>query len=812
MGVAPENGGPFGAIHELWDRVIASDPGLVRARLAISSALSMAVALAVGYGYASAIHDTQRTVLVTMMLGGVVSMMGAMALTGSAVWPKVRTAAFFPVAFGAGMLPGALVYGHTDLMLCVFVAVMFAAVWVRRFGPAFLNYGFMTWMGYFFASFLGARLGTLPALIADVAVGTAVTLLLSMTVLRTHPGRTVRRVQHAFDARARAVARACADLLEAAGDPRRTATARRRLHARGLRLAEAALMIEAWSTESGVLPEGRSAPAMRRRLLEAQLAIDELAHAADELAQHGGDLARPAARIAGHLARREYPAVLYAARPLLDDAPAPGAAPSDTSFAATIPAARSGASTAAAHALELLGTAALSLTALEHPDDAGAALGALEGIGAPHSAAARLARAAVDFVVLETAAEDSPRADRADPSAGDAEPPTERFVPAVSLMLGNLPGSAAVAAGLAARGAQWNPLRRAPLSTRQAVQVALAGALAIILGRQISDTRYYWAVLATFVTFTGTATSSETSFKAANRLFGTLVGLGLAIVLAEATAGHTMLMLTVIVLSVMCGFYVINVSYAGMVLFITILVAQLYSALHEFTPGFLVLRLEETSLGAAIGIAVGLFVLPTSTRDTVGAAERAFLDAVAAVLHATADAWEGLPADPPGLIRSMEDRMRQLALTARPLTRPLFSGDPTAARRRIALHAAAARRIRTLALLPVPATAPSTAAAPPDAVLTSAARPIAGLGVGAGVRASAGAASADPGTGAVAGPDSAAAAVAQTSRALARIVSALNEGRPAVDLLARRQPSLPGPRAAANRRPANAGLRGRHRR
>ena len=805
MGVAPKDGGPFGAIRELWDRVIASDPGLVRARLAISSAVSMAVALAVGYGYASAIHDPQRSVLVTMMLGGVVAMMGAMALTGSAAWPKVRTGVFFPVALGAGMLPAALVSGHTDLMLCVFVVVMFAAVWMRRFGPAFLTYGFMAWMGYFFASFLGAKLSTLPALLADVGVGTAVTLLLSMTVLRTHPGRTVRRVQHAFDARARSVARACADLLEAAGDPRRTAGARRRLHARSLRLAEAALMIEAWTTESGVLPDGRSGPAMRRRLLEAQLAIDELAHAADELARHGSaELLRPAARIAGHLARREYPAVLYAAKPLLNDAPAPSTVPGvsgGTSFAAThartaasSTAATPGASAGAAdHALELLGAAALSLTALEHPDDPGAALGALEGIGTPYSAAARLARAAVDFVVLETEADDPRHADRADPSAEDAEPATQDFVPAVSLMLGALPGSAAVAAGLAARGARWNPLRRAPLSTRQAVQVALAGALAIILGRQISDTRYYWAVLATFVTFTGTATSSETSFKAANRLVGTLVGLGLAIVLAEATAGHTMLMLTVIVLSVLCGFYVINVSYAGMVLFITILVAQLYSALHEFTPGFLVLRLEETSLGAAIGIAVGLLVLPTRTRDTVDVAERAFLDAAAAVLAATADAWEGLPADPQGLIRSMEDRMRQLALTARPLTRPLLSGDPTAMRRRIALHAAAARRIRTLAALPVPARAPVAIAVPPDAVLYSAGRP-------------------RPIAGASTGPNPDSAVVAQTSRALARIVSGLNEGRPAVDLLPRRQPPLPGPRAVPNRRPANAGLRGRHRR
>ena len=751
MGVAPKDTGPLGALRELWDRVVGSDPGLVRARLAVSAAVSMAAALAVGHVYATAVHDTGKGVLVAMMLGGVASMLGAISLTGTAVWPKLRVGAFFPVAFGAGMLPGALVAGRTDLMLCVFVAVMFAAVWMRRFGPAFFNYGFMVWMGYFFAAFLGADLGTLPALIADVAVGSAVTLLLSVTVLRTHPGRTLRRVQRAFDARARAVARACADLLEASGDPRRTLRARRRLHARGLRLSEAALMIEAWSTESGVFPQGWSGPALRQRLLEAQLAIDELAHAADELAEYGSDsLRRPAARIAGHIARREYPAVLYASQPLLatDEAGRAPQSPIASSEAATSP--------AAAHAFELLNAVALTIPALENADDSGAALAALEGISSAHSAAARLARAAVDFVVLETQADDAPNADGRS---------TEDFVPAVSLTLGVLPGSAAVAGNLAALGARWNPLSRARLTTRQAVQVALAGALAIILGRQISEARYYWAVIATFVTFTGTATRSETSIKAANRVLGTLVGLGLAIGFAELTAGHTLLMLTVIVLSVMCGFYVVNVSYAGMITFITIMVAQLYSALHEFTPGFLVLRLEETALGAAIGIAVGLFVLPTSTRDTVDAAEQAFLESVAAVLDGTADAWEGELADPPGLVRSMEDRMRQLALTARPLTRPLLSGDPTAMRRRLALHAAAARRIRALAVTPKPRPIPtSVSIAGPNGPASRLA------------------------DGSVPTPDPEAAAVAAACRALAQIVTGLHGG-PQGDLLNNRQGS-----------------------
>jgi uncharacterized membrane protein YccC len=698
------SGGPLGTIREAWDRVIASDPGVVRARMAISAIVAMTAALAVEYGYASAIHAGPKGMLVAMMLGGVVAMMGTMALTGTAAWPKLRTGVFFPVAFGAGMLPGALVAGRTDLMLTVFVIVMFTAVWSRRFGPAFFIYGFMLWMGYFFAAFLGADVSMLPSLMEDVLVGTAVSILLSVTLLRTHPRRTLGRVQRAFGARARAVARAAADLLEASGDPRRTARAQRRLHARGLRLAEAALMIEAWTAEPGVLPRGYSGAALRRRLLDAQLAVDELAHAAAALAEQGGELVWPAARIAGHLARREYPAVLYAAEPVLnadettstgDDVELQRAFELLGAVAMALPAA-TGAAAGPTAGAERSRSTTMPTASVPAPRTASADL---PGVTVAHpvaaqSAAIRLARAAVDYVVVASGS--------ADPPQDGPDVPTAAFIPAATFTFGLLPGSASIAGKLQARGGRWNPISRASLTTRQAVQVALAGTLAIVLGRQISETRYYWAVLATFVTFSGTATRSETSFKAANRVAGTLVGLGAGIGLAELTAGHTLLTLTVIVLAMGCGLYVVNLSYAGMIVFVTIMVSQLYSALHEFTPGLLVLRLEETSLGAAIGIAVGLVVLPTSTRETIQAAERAFHDAVAAVLEETASAWEGVePADPTALVRPMEDQLRRLALVARPLTRPLISGtDPALMRRRLAVHAAAARHTRALAAAP----------------------------------------------------------------------------------------------------------------
>lgn len=700
-----------GAISEQWDRVVASDPGLTRLRTGLSAMVAMASTLAVEFGYAKAVHAAFEGVVIAMLLGGVMSMMGSMALAGIPAWPKVRAAVFFPVAIGAGMLPGVLVAGHTDAMFTAFVGVMFVAVYVRRFGPAFFFYGFMFWMGYFFAAFLGATMSSLPTLIADVAVATAWVLLLSVTVLRTHPQRAFGRVRRAFEARISAVARSCADVLEAGEDARRQEWAARRLHKNSLRLAEAALMIEAWSGQPGTLPPGWTGTALRDRVLETQLAVDALAHAAATLAEEGGAPVAPAARVAGHLARREHPAAVYATRELLA-AVRPGG-----------PGWRA-ASDFAAAALDLVesvtgggadgGSAAGSGTVVASGPLPGPKTDpASDPNATPKTSLRESSESSESGASTPTPATASVAKSAAEARISAADDP-EPFTPVASLAMGNLPGSFAVAGRLPARGG-WNPLSRASLTTRQAVQVAVAGALAIVLGRHLSETRYYWAVIAAFITFTGTATRSESAIKAMNRVLGTLLGLGAGIGLAELTAGHTLWVLAVIVLSMTVGFYLVTISYACMIFCVTIMVAQMYSVLHEFTPGLLVLRLEETALGAGIGIAVGLVILPTSTRDTIRAARQAFFEAMAALLRATAARLEGAGADegdPAALTRALEDRMRQLALVSRPLTRPLiWRGDPKSVRHWLTLYAAAARHTRALATAPARIADPGQAAA-----------------------------------------------------------------------------------------------------
>jgi uncharacterized membrane protein YccC len=522
------------------------------------------------------------------------------------------------------MVAGIATAAHTEVMLFGFVAVMFVAVFVRRFGFDFFFYGFMLWMGYFFASFLGATWTMLPWLLVDSVLGSVWVLLLAVTVLRTDPRRTLRRVRRSFGARARRMALALAALLDSDTDDERARDrAHRRLQSVHVQLAEAALIIEAWSAEDGSPPPRWSAQALRRRVLDTQLALDGIAL--------GGEA--------------------------LDDAPAPL-----RQTAAGL-----------ARALSLHRDA----TALVRADDLERCL-ALVLPGRTSRAGRLLVDSTREYVDIVGNADRPP-----------AVEPGE-FSPTVSLAMGNLPGSVAVARDVAARGGHWNPLSRLDFVSRQALQVAVAGALAIVLGRWLNETRYYWAVIAAFIAFTGTGSRAETFLKAGNRVLGTLVGLVAGIELAHLTEGHPRWILTTIVLSMFCGFYLLRINYAYMIFFVTIMVAQLYTVLHEFSDQLLVLRLEETIIGAAAGITVALLVTPLSTRDTVRRAQQDLLEALAALLdrlagHLPED--DDATSDPEALLRDAENQLRELLLVATPLTRPLLlANDPAKVRHRLFLY------------------------------------------------------------------------------------------------------------------------------
>lgn len=659
------------SLHGTWDRLVASDPGLSRLRTALGGAGSLATALGVELLAATLLGAQGMQVLLFLLMGGMVAMMGSMLLSGlgPGAWTKVKAAVFFPVAFGTG-ISISVASQQENLVLVMFVVMTFAAVFVRRFGIPFFFYGFMGWIGYLFASLLGATFAMLPMLLLALTIGTGWVLLLSLTVFRAHPMRTLTRTVRAFHARVRTLTAVCAELGDVdAGDRAEFRRWQSRLHRHQRRLSEAALMIEASSGEQQAVPDAATAQRLRNYALEAQLAIDALATSVEAIAIADPAHARAAAAVAQRVIRRDLPGAAQAAERLQDS----------------------------------LQTSQADGT----------------GDSADWWPAHQLAEAIAEFRHLaDQVSEFSPaglsRTDENGAAVPDEdEPEPAEFRPAVGLMMGNLPSSAALARGVTGRGPQWL-LARMSMTTRQAIQVAVASGLAILAGHALSGHRYYWALIAVFVTFTGTATRAESVRKAVYRLVGTLAGLVVAMLLAHVTAGHPPLVLGVIVGSVFCGFYLIRISYAFMIFFITIMVAQLYNVLGEYSNQLLVLRLEETAIGAAIGIAVALAFLPLSTRDTVRTARDNVLHTLAEALTRIADSLDETAPGGQGqedsdgeempeleeLARQLDDNVRQLDLVATPFSRPaMWGNNGRHVRYRLTRFAAIAGNIRTIAVV-----------------------------------------------------------------------------------------------------------------
>ena len=141
-------------------------------------------------------------------------------------------------------------------------------------------------------------------------------------------------------------------------------------------------------------------------------------------------------------------------------------------------------------------------------------------------------------------------------------------------------------------------------------------AVASALGSILSERRFYWAVIAVFIAFVGANTSGEQVTKAVNRVLGTIVGILLGSLLAHAI-GHSTWSLAVIVLALGFGVYFIRVSYALMVIGVTVMVSELYEQLGEFSNHLLLLRLEETAIGAVVAALAALLVFPVRTIHAV---------------------------------------------------------------------------------------------------------------------------------------------------------------------------------------------------
>ncbi|CDZ38812.1 FUSC family protein [Neorhizobium galegae] len=200
---------------------------------------------------------------------------------------------------------------------------------------------------------------------------------------------------------------------------------------------------------------------------------------------------------------------------------------------------------------------------------------------------------------------------------------------------------------------------------RSAVQITIASGLAMVFGLMLSRDRWFWAVLTAFLIFTNTKSRGDAAIRALQRSIGTLLGIASGLVLATLIGGYPLVSVPIAVFCIFLGFYCLQISYAAMTFFISIVLCLIYGMTGVLTLDLLQLRIEETLIGALAGTVVAFLVFPASTRSTLDLALGRWFDGLRELLSAVREGRSGFEII--ALSHKLDAAYREVTLAARPL-------------------------------------------------------------------------------------------------------------------------------------------------
>lgn len=194
-----------------------------------------------------------------------------------------------------------------------------------------------------------------------------------------------------------------------------------------------------------------------------------------------------------------------------------------------------------------------------------------------------------------------------------------------------------------------------PTSTRMAIQMAVALAVAFVVGHVFFAQRWAWIVLTAFIVNSGNRGRLDVAYKSVLRVLGAAAGTSVALLFTLHIGAHDAATIALMLAAVFVGIWLRPLSYAWWALCVTLALALLQGFEGSSAQLILLPRLEEIVIGAIIGVAAAWFVLPVRSTDVL---RRRIADALAML----ADALD--PATPPR--RAAEfgkaiDDLRQLA-------------------------------------------------------------------------------------------------------------------------------------------------------
>jgi len=238
---------------------------------------------------------------------------------------------------------------------------------------------------------------------------------------------------------------------------------------------------------------------------------------------------------------------------------------------------------------------------------------------------------------------------------------------------------------------------------RLAIQATVAVALSVVAGRAISGERWYWAVLAAFVVFVRATTVGETFSRAWQRILGTLLGVAIGLGVAVAVGHRPWPAAAVGLVAIFFAYYLMRISYIGMIASFTIALALLYEEMGRAPAGLMKLRLLETLAGATIGVVVSAVVFPAHSERRVRAL-------AAGVLRAATEALDrattpGVQAERDAMlheeIRDVDRALAELRNALKPLWGLNVPVEPNTVTRQGRVSAALAYATRRLSTVPL---------------------------------------------------------------------------------------------------------------
>lgn len=557
------------------DHVIASDPAFSRLRAASRALLSLLISAALLAALHFAVHPLPPA---GFGLAVVVALTGSMMIRDASAKGQLVTRVYAAIGAVASVATASLLSPWPAAAYAGFLVVIFAAVYVRRFGQRWFGVGMLAFMAFFMGDYLRPKAADLPWVALAALLAFAVAQVVATVLLRDEPERDFRRALVTIDRRIDLI---LTELREHAGAPDIAEDERQPLRDQLARLREAVLMAEGFipQGEGGALAGEGAASDLAVALFELQLFVERVVVAA-----FSGVPASPA---------------IEAVRDRND--------------------------------------AALARL-LDNPQQQ----------VSPGVAAAGLLRR-----LIATRA-------RLDRELGPAPSPAFAGAPEIAVPISRGGGAAAASGG------------GFPENLKLPIQVTAASAIALACGLLLSPSRWYWAVITAFIVFNNTQSRSDTAVRAAQRSAGTLGGLVAGSLAATLLAGHTYISLAGILLLFFVGFYFVQVSYAVMIFCITVALALIYGVMGMFTPELLVLRLEETLIGAAAGTGVAFFVFANRTTSAAEAKLDSYFDALVALLDAAKRriAGDEREMDLMALSRAVDRAYGDLATVVRPMGGP----------------------------------------------------------------------------------------------------------------------------------------------